>query len=126
MYCVNCGVKLADTEKTCPLCDTRVFHPDLKQGEAEELYPPKEYPHGKSYFFIPHIIVSTFLLISIIIALICDIQLNEKVVWSGYVIGALVTSYVFIPPAILRLLGCFCFISALKRAENGFSPLRFP
>jgi len=139
MYCVNCGVKLADTEKTCPLCDTRVFHPDLKQGEAEELYPPKEYPHGKSYFFIPHIIVSTFLLISVIIALICDIQLNEKVVWSGYVIGALVTSYVFILPAWFKkpnpvifvpcdfaIIGVFLLYICLETGGKWFLPFAFP
>ena len=29
MYCINCGVKLADTEHICPLCGTEVFHPEL-------------------------------------------------------------------------------------------------
>ena len=24
MYCVNCGVELADSETVCPLCGTRV------------------------------------------------------------------------------------------------------
>ena len=26
MYCIKCGVELADSEKVCPLCGTRVFH----------------------------------------------------------------------------------------------------
>ena len=29
MYCVKCGVELADSEKKCPLCGTPVFHPDI-------------------------------------------------------------------------------------------------
>ena len=29
MYCIKCGVELADSERVCPLCGTRVFHPDL-------------------------------------------------------------------------------------------------
>ena len=37
MYCIQCGVKLADTEKQCPLCGTVVFHPDLPRPEAEPL-----------------------------------------------------------------------------------------
>ena len=37
MYCVKCGVQLADTEKSCPLCGTRVYHPDLVQAEATPL-----------------------------------------------------------------------------------------
>ena len=27
MYCVKCGVELADSQRVCPLCGTRVFHP---------------------------------------------------------------------------------------------------
>ena len=29
MYCVKCGVELADSQRVCPLCGTRVFHPDI-------------------------------------------------------------------------------------------------
>ena len=42
MYCVKCGVELADSEKVCPLCGTRVFHPDLPQAQGEPPYPPQE------------------------------------------------------------------------------------
>ena len=39
MYCVNCGVKLAPTESVCPLCGTRVYHPDLVgYGISRRLY----------------------------------------------------------------------------------------
>ena len=37
MFCVKCGVELADSEKVCPLCGTRVFHPDLPCGSGEAL-----------------------------------------------------------------------------------------
>ena len=39
MYCIKCGVKLADSEKKCPLCNTVVYHPDLQQNEVKPLYP---------------------------------------------------------------------------------------
>ena len=29
MYCIKCGVELADSEKSCPLCQTPVFHPQF-------------------------------------------------------------------------------------------------
>ena len=45
MYCVNCGVELADSETVCPLCGTRVFHPDLPRKQAPSPYPAD--PHGK-------------------------------------------------------------------------------
>ena len=44
MYCVNCGVKLADSQKVCPLCDTVVFHPDFPRQEGESLYPENTMP----------------------------------------------------------------------------------
>ena len=45
MYCINCGVKLADTEKKCPLCGVEVFHPELVRGEGAPLYPQERYPN---------------------------------------------------------------------------------
>ena len=44
MYCIQCGVKLADSEKKCPLCGIRVYHPDLEQPKGEKLYPKNRYP----------------------------------------------------------------------------------
>ena len=41
MYCIKCGVELADSEKVCPLCGTRVFHPDLPRAQGEPPYPPQ-------------------------------------------------------------------------------------
>ena len=31
MYCIKCGVELADSEKKCPLCGTVVFNPELSR-----------------------------------------------------------------------------------------------
>ncbi len=39
MYCMNCGVRLGDSEKRCPLCGLRVYHPDLETPRGEPLYP---------------------------------------------------------------------------------------
>ena len=40
MYCVKCGVELADSQRVCPLCGTRVFHPDIPRTPADPPYPP--------------------------------------------------------------------------------------
>ena len=44
MYCVNCGVKLADTEKQCPLCGVEVYHPDILREAEVPLYPRRQLP----------------------------------------------------------------------------------
>ena len=42
MYCIHCGVELSDSETVCPLCGTRVFHPDLPRQQGE---PPLSLIH---------------------------------------------------------------------------------
>ena len=39
MYCVKCGVELADGESKCPLCGTTAYHPDVPVTDAKPPYP---------------------------------------------------------------------------------------
>lgn len=96
MYCVNCGVKLADTEKSCPLCGIAAYHPDIERTQAEPLYPPYKYPAKRVSPKGAKIIVTTLFLIPLLITLLCDFQLNNRVTWSGYVMGGLAVGYVMI------------------------------
>lgn len=103
MYCVNCGVKLADTEKTCPLCGIRAFHPELEQGEGEATYPKGKYPKVEAKTLGMPIFLTVIFLIPFLITLMCDLRLNQAVTWSGYVIGALILSYfTFVLPTWFR------------------------
>lgn len=95
MYCINCGVKLADSEKECPLCHTRVFHPDLMRPEGEPLYPNKA-PAVKKRSLFPQIFATVAFVMTILIVFLCDWQLNHTVSWSGYVMGALLLAYVML------------------------------
>lgn len=94
MYCIKCGVALADTEKQCPLCGTVVFHPDLCQKEAAPLYPqdPTPEPQVSPYGLL--LIISMLFLLPMSICLICDFQINGAINWSGYVVGALALVYI--------------------------------
>jgi len=94
MYCVNCGVKLADTEKQCPLCATVVFHPELVREEGERLYPANREPAKPVSYLGLQVVLTTGFLLPMLISLICDLSLNEKVVWSGFVIGGLALVYI--------------------------------
>ncbi len=96
MYCVNCGVKLADTEKQCPLCGVRVYHPDIKQPEAAPLYPKERYPEEKSRFWLKHIITAAAYLLLLSTVMVIDLQFSGRVTWSGYVVGGLILSYILI------------------------------
>ena len=94
MYCVNCGVKLADTEKKCPLCNTTVCHPDIKRPETEPLYPKDKMPKKVSGSKAINGAVIIIFLIPLFATLFFDITNNGKFEWFGYVAGGLALSYV--------------------------------
>lgn len=94
MYCVNCGVKLADTEKQCPLCGVTAFHPEIIRGEGEPLYPRQKYPAPGDSSRAALIVLTTAFLLPALICLVCDLQLSGAVTWSGIVMGALLVGYV--------------------------------
>ena len=93
MYCVNCGVKLGDTEKKCPLCQTRVYHPDLQQPEAPPLYPADRLPktNNVSKVFNGGVIIVYF--IPLLLSFFADLQSNGRLDWFGFVAGGLMVSY---------------------------------
>ena len=94
MYCINCGVKLADSEKRCPLCGTVPFHPDIRREEGRPLYPEGRYPLLQVRRKGICGAVTILLLIPVFITLICDLGINARVTWSGYVMGAIALCYV--------------------------------
>ncbi len=93
MYCVNCGVKLADTEEKCPLCGIVCFHPELPRPSAAGLYPSQG-PAPKVNSRVAQVILATLFLLPMLICMQVDMLVNSTVTWSGYVIGALAVIYV--------------------------------
>ena len=94
MYCIKCGVKLADSEKRCPLCGTVPFHPDIRREEGEALYPADRYPRQQVNRKGVLGVVTMLLLMPVLITLICDLGIHGRVTWSGYVMGAIALGYV--------------------------------
>lgn len=103
MYCIQCGVKLADSQRQCPLCGTIPFHPDLPAPEGQPLYPPNRYPNRRISSRWALIFAGTFFLMPLLISVLCDLQINNAVTWSGYVAGASLSAYViFVLPFWFR------------------------
>lgn len=95
MYCVKCGVELAESERSCPLCKTPVYHPSLPD-EPERTYPEfvrtKDEMNPKGLYFI----ISVIFLIAALIPTVCDISLNSRIEWSGLVIGGILLCYIIL------------------------------
>lgn len=94
MYCINCGVKLADSEKKCPLCNTVVCHPDFKPASERPLYPADKMPKSSSDSKVLNGAIIFLFLIPLFVCFFADLSLDGKMEWSGYVAGALTVAYV--------------------------------
>lgn len=95
MYCIKCGVELADSEKSCPLCQTPVFHPQFSQQAGDPLYPADRNPPRKLRPWGLLIVVTALLfLLPCIVTVLIDLQIHSAITWSGFVAGALLMLYV--------------------------------
>ena len=95
MYCIKCGVELADSEKVCPLCGTRVFHPDLPLPEGEAPYPPDARRRTEEFNRSGLLFILTMLaLVPAVICLLCDWRVSGHIVWSGYAAGGILLAYI--------------------------------
>lgn len=140
MYCIKCGAQLADTEKKCPLCETRVYHPELTQPQATPLYPQGKVPALPKNSKLPQTIVTYFFLLAGMICLLCDLQISKQMVWSGYVLGGLLLGYVMIVlpswfrdpnpvifvPASFAAIGVFLLYISLFTGGGWFLSFAFP
>ena len=112
MYCIKCGVRLADTEKECPLCGTVPFHPEITREEAAPLYPRDRYPERRVGRGSLMGAVTILFLIPLLIAVVCALQINGRIVWSGYVGGGLLLGYgIFLMPWWFRRPDPVIFVS---------------
>lgn len=96
MYCIKCGVKLADTEKKCPLCNTVVYHPDFEQVAAQPLYPSNKMPQSGHSSKARNGAIIIFWLLPIIVCFYADLFTDGNLEWFGYVAGALLVTYIAI------------------------------
>lgn len=94
MYCVNCGVKLGDTESRCPLCGMEAYHPQLPRQSVRPLYPPRRTAQPQVNARAALIVVSVAMLLPFLVTMLCDLRINDTITWSGYVMGALALGYV--------------------------------
>ena len=94
MYCVKCGVKLSDTERKCPLCETEVYHPEIVREDAEPLFPEGRMPKRGSLRALICGAVIILFMIPLITTLLSDVRRDGELDWFGYVCGGLLLAYV--------------------------------
>lgn len=101
MYCIKCGVELANGVKRCPLCGTPVIIPDELKEEAAAAAPaPSFYPENRVQEKVNHwtvlVVITILFLLPALLCMLIDLRLNEHIVWSGYVSSSLLLVYTIV------------------------------
>ena len=96
MFCAKCGVELANSEKICPLCGTRAYHPDIEREKCDPTFPksslPKEEFNRAGILFI----ITMLFAIPFALAPICDYSITGEITWSAYVSLSVLLSYIIL------------------------------
>ena len=100
MYCVKCGVKLSEGQRICPLCETKVYHPDFLKID-NPTFPRKEFASEAINRTGLLFVITVITLLPMLLPLIMEWVLTDVIVWSGYVTGGVLLAY------ILAVLPCW-------------------
>lgn len=126
-YCVNCGVKLRKSERKCPLCNTKVINPNIKE-EYNPIYSDKiEKFKTINYQYVSKLIILILLILTFAVVL-CDAITSKSVSWSIYVISAslylcshlsfALCKKIYVP-LVIELLASELFMFTIAYLNNG-------
>lgn len=108
-YCVNCGVELDSSAKECPLCNTPVLNPRLRESQAlqragEKEVPPFPVERGQVEAADRKdfgILLSTVVLATAATCGVLNALVFRGVLWSLTVIGACAILWVMLIPVVI-------------------------
>ena len=139
MYCVKCGVQLSEGQTTCPICETRVYHPDIKVKD-EPTYPKIPFESEEFNRRGLLIILSAVFFVLLIVPIILELDYHRDISWSGYSFGGVLIFYatfimplwfkrpnpvIFTPITFALILGLLLFIN-YQTGGNWFMSFAFP
>lgn len=108
MYCSNCGTKIPDGTTVCPNCNPTPVTPAPETNKFSFLKSPGKM--SKSYAAL----FTAFLVFPAAICIAVDVAFDKYDYWFGYVVGALLVTWVTsvlpvlkITPPVVTALICF-------------------
>ena len=127
-YCVQCGVKLAKSEKKCPLCKTIVCNPNVSEDNYRSTYSDKiEKFNHINYKFLAKLSVIVLIVLGAV-SVICDLLITKRISWSIYVICSvlylschlsfLLKKHIMLP-MLIELVGIEYFMFVIAYLNNG-------
>ena len=123
-YCVQCGVRLSDELKKCPLCKTPVNNPNLPDeiGESDRPERVEEMIERMDRSYLRQLTV-IITMIPVVIVFLIDL-LDGGGVWSPYAIGAMVMCWFFFAvPLVYRFSKPYAYVALDVLALCGYLAL---
>ena len=139
MYCIKCGAKLSEGQTVCPLCETKVYHPDFVVTE-ESTYPKVPFESEEFNYKGLMFVITMIFLVPLILPILLELDWRAQVSWSGYVSGGTLIFYtavimpywfkkpypvIFTPVTFALITGLLLFINH-KTGGNWFMSFAFP
>lgn len=94
MYCINCGIELSKGQAICPICKTKVNHPDFPADPDLATYPARPFQseeyNQRGLMFVITVIWSLFVVLPVLL----EWMLFHKISWSGYASGGILLAYI--------------------------------
>ena len=94
MYCINCGVRLADSEQKCPLCGTDIKSFKFEEMNSAPLYPRNRRPGIQPKTGAVNGTILVLFIIPLLITFLVDWQTDHRLSWFGFAAGGLLLAYV--------------------------------
>lgn len=94
MYCVNCGIKLADSEERCPICSTLPGGPIPRDTSVPKLYPANRYPEASVKKGALNGAILFLFAIPLLITFFVDLRSIDGLNWFWYTFGAVLLGYI--------------------------------
>ncbi len=95
MYCIRCGVELTKGAAVCPVCGTKVCHPEFPASVEDGTYPKTDFESEafnlKGILFV----ISVIALLVTVLSVTVEITVAHTFDWSGYVVGGVTLAYLF-------------------------------
>lgn len=103
MYCIKCGIELSDGQAICPICKTKVCHPDFPADPTLATFPPRPFQseeyNYRGFLFVITVLIGLFAVLPTVLEWI----LFHVITWSGFVSGGIVLFYMlFLLPRWFR------------------------
>lgn len=143
-YCVHCGVELAQGEKVCPLCNTKVYDPNGPDSneKIKSSFPKKiENPELQIERKYGTLLMTLLLSIPVLLSIICDLLSSQHLSWSLYVCTGIAYFWILaiLPhyfeksnPYLITILDTVAtvillmFVAMISGNVNWFLPLALP